>query len=166
MRRRGIASGFRFSVSANCRSLHCATPDFLSKLVASAISMRLSSLKAAHAAVGECRVTGIRVHSGRDDKVEGGLPWHGRRWMDGNQRNRKQPGPTQGSTGVLGYSQQPPSPFDKLRAVPPGLNLPRAFLTLKPAPLQRRSFFRNLFQLSQSCQHAGRMPTIWRTPVW
>jgi hypothetical protein len=36
----------------NSRSLHYATPDFLWRLVALANLMRLSLLKAAHAAVG------------------------------------------------------------------------------------------------------------------
>jgi hypothetical protein len=35
----------------NCRSLHYATPDFLSSLVALANFMRLSLKKAAHAAI-------------------------------------------------------------------------------------------------------------------
>jgi hypothetical protein len=42
----------------NSRSLHYATPDFLSSLVALANFMRLSLLKAAHAGVGECSITG------------------------------------------------------------------------------------------------------------
>jgi hypothetical protein len=42
----------------NRRSLHYATPDFLSSLVALATSMRLSLVKAAHAGVGKGRVTG------------------------------------------------------------------------------------------------------------
>jgi hypothetical protein len=42
----------------NSRSLHSATPDSLSTLVALANFMRLSLLKAAHAGVGEWRVTG------------------------------------------------------------------------------------------------------------
>jgi hypothetical protein len=42
----------------NRRSLHYATPDFLSRLVALANFMRLSILKAAHAGVAECSVTG------------------------------------------------------------------------------------------------------------
>ena len=37
----------------NRRSLHYATPDFLSRLVALANFMRLSSLKAAQAGVGD-----------------------------------------------------------------------------------------------------------------
>jgi hypothetical protein len=37
----------------NCRSLHCATPDFLSRLVALTNFMRLSLRKAAHVDVGE-----------------------------------------------------------------------------------------------------------------
>jgi hypothetical protein len=53
-----IASGFRFSIDANCRSLPYATSDFLSNWVALAIFMRLSLLKAAHAAASECRVAG------------------------------------------------------------------------------------------------------------
>jgi hypothetical protein len=54
---------------AHRRSLHYATPDFLSKLVALPNFMRLSLLKAAHVAVAECCAAGIRVRSGRDDKV-------------------------------------------------------------------------------------------------
>jgi hypothetical protein len=47
-----------FGGKAHSRSLHSATPDFLSNFVASANFMRLSLLKAALAAVGECRVAG------------------------------------------------------------------------------------------------------------
>jgi hypothetical protein len=43
---------------AHRRSLHSAAPDFLSSLVALASFMRLSLMKAAHAGVGECSVTG------------------------------------------------------------------------------------------------------------
>jgi hypothetical protein len=42
----------------NRRSLHYATPDFLSRLVALASFMRLSLPKAAHVDVGEDRVAG------------------------------------------------------------------------------------------------------------
>jgi hypothetical protein len=42
----------------NRRPLHYATPDFLSNLVALTNFMRLFLLKAAHVAVGECRVAG------------------------------------------------------------------------------------------------------------
>ena len=74
--------GFRFSMNANCRSLRY--PGFLSRLVALASFMRLSSLKAAHAAVGECRAAGNPgALRSRDDKFEGsGPPWHGWRGMD------------------------------------------------------------------------------------
>ena len=47
-----------FGGEAHSRSLHCATPDFLLRLVALAGFMRLSSLKAAHVVVGKCRVAG------------------------------------------------------------------------------------------------------------
>ena len=63
------AKDLRENWKQNSRSLHYATPDFLSNLVALANFMRLSLLKAARVAVGECRVAGIRVRSGRDDKV-------------------------------------------------------------------------------------------------
>jgi hypothetical protein len=56
--RERIASWFRFSVNANCRSLRCATPDLLSNLVALASFTRLSLLKAPHVAAGKCRVAG------------------------------------------------------------------------------------------------------------
>jgi hypothetical protein len=46
------------SIEGNRRSLHCATPDFLLRLVALANFMRLSLLKAAHVAAGECRAAG------------------------------------------------------------------------------------------------------------
>ncbi len=42
----------------NRRSLHCAPPDFLSRLVALANFMRLSLRKAAHVAAGACRAAG------------------------------------------------------------------------------------------------------------
>jgi hypothetical protein len=42
----------------NRRSLHYATPGFLWRLVALANFMRLSLLKAAHVAAGECRAAG------------------------------------------------------------------------------------------------------------
>src|ERR1700677_340036 len=48
----------RFCRKWNRRSLRCATPDFLSRLVALAGFMRLSLLKAAHVAVAEGRVAG------------------------------------------------------------------------------------------------------------
>jgi hypothetical protein len=44
--------------SGNSRSLRYATPDFLLRLVVLANFMRLSLLKAAHVAAGECRVAG------------------------------------------------------------------------------------------------------------
>jgi hypothetical protein len=49
------------------RSLHYAAPDFLLVLVALADFMRLSLLKAAHAAVSSAAWQEIRVRSGRDD---------------------------------------------------------------------------------------------------
>jgi hypothetical protein len=51
----------------NSRSLHYATPDFLWRLVALANFMRLSSRKAAHAAMSSAAWQEIRVRSGRDD---------------------------------------------------------------------------------------------------
>jgi hypothetical protein len=51
----------------NRRSLHCATPDFVSRLVALANFMRLSVRKAAHAAISSAAWQEIRVRSGRDD---------------------------------------------------------------------------------------------------
>src|SRR6202021_57411 len=51
----------------NSRSLHYATPDFLSNLVALANFMRLSLRKAAHAAMSSAAWQEIRVRSGRDD---------------------------------------------------------------------------------------------------
>jgi hypothetical protein len=51
----------------NSRSLHYATPDFLWRLVALANFMRLSSRKAAHAAMSSAAWLEIRVRSGRDD---------------------------------------------------------------------------------------------------
>jgi hypothetical protein len=76
------------SPPTNCRSLRCATPDFLSRLVALANLMRLSLRKAAHAAMSSAVLQEIRVRFGRDDKVEGGgPPWQWWRGMDGvNQR--------------------------------------------------------------------------------
>jgi hypothetical protein len=60
------SSGSDENRKRNRRSLHCATPDFLSRLKALANVMRLSLLKAAHAGVGECRVAGnpgtLRFH--------------------------------------------------------------------------------------------------------
>ena len=52
----------------NCRSLHCAPPDFLLNLVGSANFMRLSLRKAAHAALSPAAQQEIRVRFGRDDK--------------------------------------------------------------------------------------------------
>jgi hypothetical protein len=43
---------------AHSRSLHYAPPDFLWRLVLLANLMRLSLLKAAHVAAGECRAAG------------------------------------------------------------------------------------------------------------
>jgi hypothetical protein len=51
----------------NRRSLHCATPDFLWKLVALAHFMRLSLRKGAHAVISSAAWQEIRVRSGRDD---------------------------------------------------------------------------------------------------
>jgi hypothetical protein len=67
----------------NRRSLHCAPPHFLLKLVGSASFMRLSSRKAAHAALSTAAQQEIRVRFGRDDKgcvgsAPGGL-WAGNR---------------------------------------------------------------------------------------
>ena len=72
---------FRGEEFAGCQraSLRYATPVFLSRLMALANFMRLSSRKAAHAAVSSAAWKEIRVRSGptasrgrRDDKVEGG----------------------------------------------------------------------------------------------
>jgi hypothetical protein len=59
----------------NSRSLHYATPDFLSRLAAPANFMRLSLRKTAHAALSSAAWQEIRVRSGstadrdrRDDK--------------------------------------------------------------------------------------------------
>jgi len=52
----------------NCRSLHCAPPDFLSNFVGSASFLRLSLRKAAHADLSTAARQEIRVRSGRDDK--------------------------------------------------------------------------------------------------
>jgi hypothetical protein len=51
----------------NRSSLHYATPDFLSKLLALTIFMRLSLRKAAHTAMSSAAWQEIRVRSGRDD---------------------------------------------------------------------------------------------------
>jgi hypothetical protein len=51
----------------NRRSLHCATPDFLSKLVALADIMRLSLTKGARAVLSSPAWQEIRVRFGRDD---------------------------------------------------------------------------------------------------
>jgi hypothetical protein len=53
---------------ANRRSLHFATPDFLSNLVASAIFMRLSLRRGTFAVLFSEAWQEIRVRSGRDDK--------------------------------------------------------------------------------------------------
>ena len=53
-----IGCGVCLRTSENRRSLHYATPDFLSRLVALASFMRLSLLKAAHVVAGERRVAG------------------------------------------------------------------------------------------------------------
>jgi hypothetical protein len=52
----------------NRRSLHYATPDFLSRLVALANIMRLSLKKGAHAVFSGAAWQEIRVRSGREDK--------------------------------------------------------------------------------------------------
>jgi hypothetical protein len=80
---RESSPGFCFSINANRRSLHCATPDFLSNLVALANFMLLSLRKATHAAMSSAAWQEIRVRSGRDDKLEGDVaPWHGQRGTD------------------------------------------------------------------------------------
>jgi hypothetical protein len=58
---------------AHCRSLHCATPDFLLDLVALTHFMRPSLRKGAYAASSSVAWQEIRVRSGRDDKVRGKL---------------------------------------------------------------------------------------------
>jgi hypothetical protein len=89
MRRGRVASGFRFSIKPNCRSLPYATPQFLSRLVALANFVRLSLRKAAYVALGGVVMWEIRVRFGRDDKFKGGgPPWLGWMWMD----RVKQPG--------------------------------------------------------------------------
>jgi hypothetical protein len=55
----------------NCRSLHCATPDFLLTLVALVHFMRPSLRKGAHSALSSAAWQEIRVRFGRDDKGEG-----------------------------------------------------------------------------------------------
>jgi hypothetical protein len=55
----------------NCRSLHCAPPDFLSRSVALMDCMRLSLKRAAHVVVAGSAKQEIRVRSGRDDKGRG-----------------------------------------------------------------------------------------------
>jgi phosphatidylserine/phosphatidylglycerophosphate/cardiolipin synthase-like enzyme len=57
------------ALDKNRQSLHCATPDFLLNSVGSASFMRLSSRKAAHAALSTAAQQEIRVRFGRDDKV-------------------------------------------------------------------------------------------------
>jgi hypothetical protein len=64
-------AGPLFGGEAHSRSLHFAAPDFLLSSVALASLMRLSLKKTAYVAVGECRVAGIRVRFGRDDKSKG-----------------------------------------------------------------------------------------------
>jgi hypothetical protein len=63
-----ISEGSALRGRENRRSLHSATPDFLSKSVALAKFMRLSLRKAAHVVVGGFAKQEIRVRSGRDDK--------------------------------------------------------------------------------------------------
>ena len=55
----------------HCRSLHCATPDFLLTLVALVNVIRPSLRKGAHAALSGAAWQEIPVRSGRDDKGEG-----------------------------------------------------------------------------------------------
>ena len=61
-------AGFCVGTGRNRRSLHYATPDFLSSLVALASFMRLSLLKGAHAVLSsaawqETRVRSVEKHS-------------------------------------------------------------------------------------------------------
>jgi hypothetical protein len=77
------------------QALHCATPDFLSRLVALASFLRLSLRKAAHAAISGAAWQEIRVRSGRDDN---GMTKEGWRFtlawvrsMDRAQRNDFRP---------------------------------------------------------------------------
>jgi hypothetical protein len=56
----------------NCRSLHCAPPDFLWNLLALVHFMRPSLRKGAHAALSSIAWQEIRVRFGRDDKRDGG----------------------------------------------------------------------------------------------
>ena len=58
MRRSGLLHEVKCSPKKNSRSLHYATPDFLSRSVVSASFMRLSLPKAAHVDVGEGRAAG------------------------------------------------------------------------------------------------------------
>jgi hypothetical protein len=52
----------------NRRSLHCAPPDFLSRLVALIVCLRLSLRRAANVVVAGSAMQEIRVRFGRDDK--------------------------------------------------------------------------------------------------
>jgi hypothetical protein len=87
-----IASRFRFSMNANSRSL---LRIFLLRLVALANFLRLSLLKGAHAAAGECRVAGNpgTLRSGRQI----GGRWPTLAWAkgDGHSQPTKVPTPTQ-----------------------------------------------------------------------
>jgi hypothetical protein len=56
----------------NSRSLHCAPPDFLWRLLALAYIMRPSLRKVAHAALSNVAWQEIRVRSGRDDNFVAG----------------------------------------------------------------------------------------------
>ena len=69
-RLRSVEKHFQEEASTQ-RSLRSATPDFLWKLVALAILMRLSLTKAAHSAMSRLAWQEIRVRSGRDDNGEG-----------------------------------------------------------------------------------------------
>src|ERR1700761_2677476 len=58
----------------NSRSLHCAPPDFLWRVVALINTVRLSLRRAAYVAVASSAKQEIRVRSGRDDNsVEAGI---------------------------------------------------------------------------------------------
>jgi hypothetical protein len=65
-------SEVRVKSKGNRRSLHCATPDFLWKLVALANIIRLSLKKGAYAVLSRAAWQQIRVRSGRDDNCVAG----------------------------------------------------------------------------------------------
>jgi hypothetical protein len=71
IRVRSVEKHFQEGASTQ-RSLHCAPPDFLYRLVALAGIMRLSLKKGAHVALSSEAWQEIRVRFGRDDKGEGG----------------------------------------------------------------------------------------------